>query len=327
MNDFKPLVSIVIPAYNAEDTIEAALNGCLEQSYPGEKIQIIVVDDSSTDKTGEIVKRFNVKYLYQEKGGPAKARNRGWREASGEIICFTDADCIPPPDWVASSISGFKSNDIAAVRGGYDIVDKENILADCIWREINYRHSLMPDFSRIFGSYNVSIRKRALDDVGGFNEAYPTASGEDNDLAYKILKAGFKIYFQKSAVVKHHFTKRLSKYLREQYQHGFWRMKLYKDHPKMTLGDDYTHFKDAAEPLLVSAIALLAAIIWVNSKIWPVFLGLVTFYAALQLIAAFKISIRNKSFRYMHLAYITSLRGVARAIGMWNGLLLTVGGK
>ncbi|HHT9153402.1 MAG TPA: glycosyltransferase family A protein, partial [Candidatus Hypogeohydataceae bacterium YC40] len=75
-------ISVVIPAYNAEKTIGKTLEACLNQDYAG-KIEIIVVDDGSTDGTAKEVKRYPVKYIYQENAGPASARNRGWREAKG----------------------------------------------------------------------------------------------------------------------------------------------------------------------------------------------------------------------------------------------------
>lgn len=320
MSDFEPFVSIVIPVYNAQDTIEAVINACLKQEYPKQKLEIIVVDDGSTDRTREVVKRFAVKYIYQERGGPAKARNKGWRESVGDIICFTDSDCIPSRDWVFSLISKFIRQDIGVVCGSYEIINKEGLLVDCIWREIKYRHSLMPDFVRSFGSYNFSAKKEVLEKVGGFNESYTSASGEDNDLAYKILKAGFKIYFERSIKVRHYFPKELSRYLYEQYQHGFWRTRLYRSHPKMILGDDYTRLKDALEPILVSITIFLSIFTWIECRINLLLLVLVIFYIALQLMVAFKICLQDKTFKYLYLAYIASLRGLARTIGMWKGL-------
>lgn len=100
-------VTVVIPTYNAERTLGKTIEACLNQDYPKEKLEVIVVDDGSTDNTAQIVKRYPVRYIFQEKGGPAKARNTGWKNAKGEIICFTDADCIPPKDWVEKFYNDF----------------------------------------------------------------------------------------------------------------------------------------------------------------------------------------------------------------------------
>lgn len=327
-------VSIVIPVYNAEKTIKSAIDAVVNQSYPKEFLEVILIDDGSKDQSAKIIEDFlklaipaSIRYIPQDHNGPAAARNRGWKEATGEIICFTDADCSPAPDWIASLISGFRHKDIAVVSGGYDIANKENILADCIWREIKYRHSLMPEFVRSFGSYNFAIKKEVLEKVGGFNQAYTVPSGEDNDLAYQILHAGFKIYFKKSVLVKHYFPEKLSKYLYQQYQHGFWRMGLYKMHPKMVLGDDYTHLKDALEPMLLSFIVFFSFLFWVNNAVLFILFGLVIFYIFLQFMVAIKICRQERTLKYLYLAYITFLRGFARTLGAWQGVLKVVGGR
>jgi len=88
----KPLVSVIIPVYNGETYLAEALESVLQQNY--EPIEIIIVDDGSTDKTAQIVKNIkgNIKYSYQTNQGPAAARNTGLRLASGEFIAFLDVD-------------------------------------------------------------------------------------------------------------------------------------------------------------------------------------------------------------------------------------------
>lgn len=254
-----PKISIIIPAYNSEKTISQTITAVLKQDFPG-GIEVIVVDDGSIDGTADIIKSFGeqsgIKYISQENNGPAAARNRGVQEASGEFVFFTDADCIPHRDWVNKMMPHFvreASDKIAVVAGSYGIANPESLLARCIHKEILYRHHhLMPDFPRVFGSYNFCVRKKIFNKVGGFNAGYRHASGEDNDLSYKILSAGYKIYFEKEAVVDHHHPARVAKYLREQYRHGFWRVKMYLAHPSRAKGDDYTFWKDIVEiPLAV----------------------------------------------------------------------------
>ena len=111
----------------------------------------------------------------------------------------------------------------------------------------------MPQYPKSFGSYNFCIKKNIFDEVNGFDENYKNASGEDNDLSYKIGNAGYKIYFNKEMLVKHHHPEKVWKYLKEQYQHGFWRAKMYKDHPCMIMGDDYTYWKDISSDVFGAA--------------------------------------------------------------------------
>src|SRR5262245_23004410 len=248
--------SVIIPVFNGEKTIRPAIESLLAQDFPN--LEIIVVDDGSTDGTARIVGGFTgVVYRQQKNAGPATARNEGVRHAAGEIICFTDADCVAHKDWVTRLVRSFDRKEVGAVAGSYGIVNKENVLADCIHREILYRHEkFKSDFVRAFGSYNCAVRKDVFNGVGGFDERYRFASGEDNDLSYKILKGGYKILFDRAALVDHHHPSQIKNYLRSQFQHGYWRAKMYRDHPGMSGGDDYTFWKDMVEVAIVMLIFL-----------------------------------------------------------------------
>jgi len=250
-------VSIVVPAFNCSKTIADTLNALRRQTYTG-PIEIIVVDDGSTDQTPQIVQSFEeVIYLRQDNAGPAAARNKGFKASTSEIVFFTDSDCIPHDDWVECSMASFTDKKIAAVSGSYDIANPQELLALSIYREIMFRHNeLMPEFPKAFGSYNVAIRRNIFESLGGFNTGYRYPSGEDNDLSYKILLLGSKIFFNKKSLVKHHFPTHIFQYLKEQFRHGFWRVKIYFNYPKMAIGDDYTFWKDIIEPPLVILICL-----------------------------------------------------------------------
>ena len=240
-------VSVVVPAYNCQSTIFQTIQALLAQTYA--PVEIVVIDDGSTDETARIVQSFpEIRYLRQENAGPSAARNRGFELSKGDLVFFTDSDCIPERDWVEKMRQGFFRSDIGVVAGSYGIANREVLLARCIHAEILFRHhKLMPRFPKAFGSYNFCIKREVFKAVGGFNTQYRQASGEDNDLSYKVHKAGFKIYFCKEAQVRHFHTGHLKKYLSEQFRHGFWRAKMYFDHPDMAGGDDYTFWKDIIE--------------------------------------------------------------------------------
>ncbi|NES76795.1 MULTISPECIES: glycosyltransferase family A protein [unclassified Okeania] len=100
MNTLNPLISIIIPVYNGDRYISEAINSVLQQTY--NPIEIIVIDDGSTDKTAEVVKSFGsvLKYFYQENSGTATARNSGISLAKGNFFAFLDADDI----WVENKL-------------------------------------------------------------------------------------------------------------------------------------------------------------------------------------------------------------------------------
>ncbi|MBF0619922.1 MAG: glycosyltransferase, partial [Candidatus Omnitrophica bacterium] len=198
----RPSVTIIIPAYNAEKTIAAAIEAALAQVYAA-AIELIVIDDGSTDRTAEIIRRYpTVRYFYQPNAGPASARNLGARHAAHHVLCFTDADCQPHRDWVALLVAGFYAEDIGAVAGSYGIANPGSVLAQVVHFEILFRHTyLMPDHPQAFGSYNVAILRDVFEAVHGFSTDYRRASGEDNDLSYRILNSGKKIFFARQARV------------------------------------------------------------------------------------------------------------------------------
>ena len=111
-----PLYSIIVPTYNAEGTIETCLSAFKNQSIPKEDYEVIVVDDGSTDGTADIVKRYPVKYIRQENKGPAAARNNGANHAVGDIILFSDSDCVPDANWVNEMVKPFEDAKVTAVR-------------------------------------------------------------------------------------------------------------------------------------------------------------------------------------------------------------------
>src|SRR5215469_16427814 len=96
-----PLVSIVIPTYNASHFIAAAVESCLAQDYT--PVEVLVVDDGSTDDTVSVLEpyRASIRYFWQPNDGPARARNRGIAEARGQLIAFLDADDI----WLPNKLS------------------------------------------------------------------------------------------------------------------------------------------------------------------------------------------------------------------------------
>ena len=315
MNFMDPIcVSVIIPAYNASSTIGKALDALSRQKC-FQPFEVIVVDDGSTDNTGEILRVFNkmgtvpFRIIRQDNAGPAAARNHGASLAQGEYLAFTDSDCIPHEDWISTLMAGFSQSHVGVVAGSYGIANPESRLARCICEEILWRHAhLMPKFPNSFGSYNFCVKKNVFDAVGGFNPEYRHASGEDNDLSYKITRSGWRIYFERKALVDHHHPTRVDKYLKEQFRHGFWRVRMYRDHPRMIRGDGYTYWKDMIEvpwagcilvSLLVSALnhlgfvsigcfillsllifEIISAFIMTHCFFGGIFFGLVLFFRA-----------------------------------------------
>lgn len=318
----EPIASIVIPTYNAAKTIANTIEACLGQNFPKDKLEIIIADDGSTDNTGEIVRQYPVvQYLNQENKGPAAARNLGWNSANGEIICFTDSDCVPEKDWLSKIVAKYIAEDIGGVGGSYDIQNTESLLARCIHEEIIQRHRKFHSIVDFLGSFNVSYRKKVLQKVGGFDTSFRDASGEDNDLSYKVRKAGYKLIFDSDIKVGHFHTTKLFNYLREQYRHGYWRIMLYKIHPEMVKGDEYAGVLDFIQPPLAMVVVGLFLISFFYPLVFFAFCFSIAFLLILQLPTSYRAVIRNRQYSYLYLVPILFLRAFARGLGMLKGIL------
>ncbi len=315
-------VSIVIPAHNAGRTIAKAVVESLAQAGKGVAVEVVVVDDGSSDNSAEVARSVGARVISQPNAGPAAARNRGWQAATGQVICFTDSDCVPAPNWLANLLQGFTEWRVGAVAGSYDVANSDSWLARWVHREIMERHERMPAFVRAFGTYNVAIPRYVLEATGGFETSYRRASGEDNDLSYRILKGGWRIAFMPQARVAHHHPERLWKYLKDQARHGFWRMKLYRAHPDMISGDDYTRTRDRLEPILVLGILLLAGLAPLGVHLsLPLLLGSMAGYLFLHLSWPLRWWLQEGKAEALPYAGVAALRGFARTLGMCAGLM------
>ena len=315
-------VSVVIPAYNAERTIGEAVVHSLSQTRGSLQVEVIVVDDGSTDDTAAIAEAAGATVIRQQNAGPAAARNRGWQSATGTFLCFTDSDCIPIAGWLENLLDGFTDSHVGAVAGSYEIANPSSWLARWVQQEIMERHKRMLPFIRAFGSYNVAIPRHVLQATGGFDPVYRRASGEDNDLSYRIIKKGWRIAFRPQARVSHYHPEKLWQYLMEQYRHGFWRAKLYKNHPDMVGGDDYTRLRDRLEPILVLGIMgfSILSVLGITGFTWPLLVFLAA-YTFIHLSWPMSWWLGEGKADALPYCGVTFLRGFTRTFGLVVGLL------
>jgi glycosyltransferase involved in cell wall biosynthesis len=316
-------VSIVIPACNAAATIGACVQACLAQTHA--PAEVIVVDDGSTDATAALAERAGARCIRQQNAGPAAARNRGANEAVGELVAFTDSDCIPRPDWLAALLTGFAHDGVWAVGGTYGIANPHSRLARVVHAEIMARHARFAEEVDFLGSFNVAYRRERFLDVGGFDTGFTQASGEDNDLAYRLQDAGGVLRFARDAVVAHYHPEHLGRYLRTQARHGYWRMKLYAKHRgRARTGDRYAGIGELlGVPWSLALVGLLPGAM-VSVALGPVWVGAV--YAALWIpllagytLRALRLPAVSAKDRlcYMDMAF---LRDIARGAGMLRGV-------
>lgn len=188
----QPVVSVVIPARNEEKWIAACLESVLRDSYPYK--EVIVIDDASTDSTGEILRSFPVKVIRNQKPvGPSSARNIGVREAKGQIIVFIDAHCIvDDARWIEKFLRFFRNPKVGAVAG---YLRRE----PC--REGASLRFRVRSYPRLIKSANGAYRKAIFEQVGGFDPSIEWAG--DADLTYKVHRSGWEVVHSRDITIIH----------------------------------------------------------------------------------------------------------------------------
>jgi glycosyltransferase involved in cell wall biosynthesis len=250
-------VSVVVPARNAERTLGECLAALEGQSPPGLAREIIVVDDGSTDRTADVAARCpRVVVVRQANQGPAAARNAGARRATGDVLLFTDADCVPTPDWVAEMTAPLEDPAVVAVKGAYRTrqVGLVARFAQIEFEERYARLALRPTTDFV-DSYSAAIRAEAFWAVGGFDATFPDPNNEDVDLSYRLARAGRPMVFNPRAIVYHRHPDRLGRYLRTKFWRGYWRTIVYRRFPEKAVADSYTPQLLKAQILFMFGVA------------------------------------------------------------------------
>lgn len=215
----KPSVSVVVPVFNSEETIFSTVESLLRQRYQAH--EVIVVDDGSTDQTATMLRALSdrIEYLRQPNAGPAAARNAGIRASRGDLVAFTDSDCLPDEDWLGSLVAGFTDAQVGGVggivRGGSETIVSEYV--DMI-------RLLDPGFEDGRIPYlitaNAAFRRNVLFDAGLFDERFRKPGGEEPDLCRRIRDLGYEFRLAEGALVRHHHRQSVRSLLRTVANYG-----------------------------------------------------------------------------------------------------------
>ncbi len=268
-----PSISVIVPAYNASETLGECLAALLDQSIPRSEYEVIVVDDGSTDATQEVVNKHGVLLLTQANRGPAAARNLGVSHAQGEIFLFTDADCAPARNWIEAMIDPFVDPEIVGAKGIYKTQQRE-LIARFVQLEYEDKYDRMrlEPYIDFIDTYSAAYRKTIFQKNSGFDPAFPRASGEDIDFSWRLSRRGHKMVFAPDAVVYHHHVASVLDYVRRKYYVGYWRVLMYRHHPGKMMADSHTPQTLKLQVGLAGLLAptLLGAILW-RELLWMSF--------------------------------------------------------
>ncbi len=213
------MISIVIPTYNSSGFMPNLLDSIFKQAV--EDMEVVIVDDCSTDNTVEIVKQYPVRVIQMEKnGGPARARNRGVREAEGDIIFFLDSDVIVMEGAVREVKEYFERNPSANCVIGICATEPLNKgFVPKYMAMFEYIHLLgAPDRKvSVFAPRCGAIKKELFQRVGGYDETYKGADVEDFELARRINKVD-SIILNPKMLVRHQFVNNFEEAVRNYFK-------------------------------------------------------------------------------------------------------------
>jgi glycosyltransferase involved in cell wall biosynthesis len=210
-------LSVVIPTYNRCETVQKAISAYFNQTAVENIYEIIVVDDGSTDSTGDIIARLSersvrpIRYFRQENKGPAAARNLGIREACSELILFTDDDIIPGPSLVAEHLDwhGRFPESSVALLGNVTWADEVRPTPFMAWYGADFLFSYADFVGRTeldytdFYTCNISLKTAFMRGNGTFDEEFKVAAYEDIELGFRLKKAGMRLLYNPNALAYH----------------------------------------------------------------------------------------------------------------------------
>ena len=272
--------SIIVPSFNRKDEINDLINSILQLNFPGERFELIIADDGSTDGTDVLVKQFQnkkeipLKYLSQQNQGPGAARNMGMENAMGDFYIFIDSDCTVDKNWL-SEIDLELQKSKAAAFGGPD-----NCRQDFppLLKAINYSMTSFITTGGIRGhknkklgkfyprSFNMGLSSELYRKIGGFGSL---RHGQDIEFSNRIIKSGAKVVHIEKAIVFHKRRTSITKFFKQVYNWGVARINLYKIDKAML---EPVHFFPAVGLWMTILMAVLTFVHPVFYTIFKLFL-------------------------------------------------------
>jgi len=214
-----PRISVIVCTHNGSGTILDCLRGAQRLDYPA--IEVIIVDDGSTDDTANIARQFPFAVISISHLGLSTARNVGLENATGEIVAYIDDDAWPDPHWLIYLALTFRDETCAGAGGPNIRPLGESTVSDCAADSPGGPiHVMLTDVeAEHLPGCNMAFRREALAAVGGFDPVFRTA-GDDVDLCWRMQSAGLKLVFSPAAVVWHRAPQSVAAYWNQQFGYG-----------------------------------------------------------------------------------------------------------
>ncbi|MDD3792711.1 MAG: glycosyltransferase [Candidatus Bathyarchaeota archaeon] len=309
-----PKVTIIVAAYNSQDTIKECLNSIITLDYPSTHLEVIVMDGGSADSTVKIAALFPIKVVSIRLNAPA-AYNYAMKIASHPILGFIDADAKVEKDWLKKLVPHLNESNVAGVSGTIETWNNDNLWARSIGYELKTRYSRIGRYTGRIATMNLLLKKEVIENAGGWDEQLP--SQYDTDLGFRISAKGYKIAYEPTAVCYHFNRPNLKAFYHQQLQYGKNTLKLYFKHGRLARGDEITDFGMNIQPiLLLTSLTLfllgvvpLLRILWVVSGL--ILLSMILYFVY----SAVKIAIKFNDSTALRLIALYVVRSIAWFVG------------
>ncbi|MBN1824247.1 MAG: PqqD family peptide modification chaperone [Endomicrobiales bacterium] len=250
-----PSVSVIVPVFNEEDIISSCITALLSLDYPKDRLELIFVDNNSNDKSASIIKQYPVRYIFEKRRGRSAARNSGIKAATGEILAFTDADCVVEEKWLKNLVVGFKNGNVGCCGGRTVSYNPANFIEKYFDWFFETQPQKLASFTEnyfigpIFATCNLACRKSVLEEVGYFDDNM--VAGEDTDLVWRINFKGYQINYVKDALARHKRRGSIGDFPELYFDYVYWQYYLILKYEKI-VGLSYD-FSRIARNILSSA--------------------------------------------------------------------------
>jgi cellulose synthase/poly-beta-1,6-N-acetylglucosamine synthase-like glycosyltransferase len=262
-----PWASVIVPVFNGAETLDACLSALAAQTVEKDSYEVLVVDDGSTDGSGQVAVSHGVTVIRQDHTGAGAARNRGASVARGQILLFTDADCEPLPDWIEQMLAPFSDPGVSGVKGVYRTCQRSLVarFAQAEFEE-KYRRLAREGQIDFVDTYAAAYRRDVFCEHGGFDARF--LLDEDQELSYRLARAGCKLVLALEAMVRHRHPPTVWSYARRKVQLGRWKVRVLSRHREKAFQDSYTPWTQKAQIALLPLAGAGAAAAAIGLTSW-----------------------------------------------------------
>lgn len=324
----EPRVTVVMPVRNEERYIERSLGSVLAQDYPEDKIEVLIADGMSTDRTRELVAKLaagrNVRVLDNPRGIVSTGLNLAFAEASGDVIVRVDGHCEIGPGHVRAAVEALADATFAGVGGPMETVG-----------ETESARAIAAAMSSRFGVGGASFRtgcdeptvsdtvpfpvypRSVLEEAGPYDEEL--VRNQDDEYNYRLRGAGRRLLLLPSMLSRYYSRARLRSLASQYFQYGFWKVRVMQKHPRQM------RWRQMAPPAFVAALAAgTAAAFWSVVAAWGL-AALLAVYLMAAWVAAASAG-RDLSFRgRVLLPFVFPILHLSYGCGFWVGMVRFLG--